>query len=35
MENQILIDPMVKPENHVLENALGKNYRKFTEFVKK
>ena len=35
MENQILTDPMIKPENEVLENALGKNHMKFIEFVDK
>ena len=35
MENQILTDPMVKPENKVLETALGKNYKLYTEFVNK
>jgi len=33
MENQVLTDPTIKPESHVLENALGKNYKRFTEFV--
>ena len=33
MENKILTDPKVKPENDVLENALGKNYTRYTEFV--
>ena len=35
MENQILIDPNIKPENEVLESALGKNYERYTEFVGK
>jgi len=35
METQILIDPMVKPENDVLENALGKNYNRYKEFMDK
>ena len=35
MENQILTDPMVKPENKVLETALGRNYKLYTEFVNK
>ena len=35
MENQILTDPMVKLENKVLETALGKNYKLYTEFVNK
>jgi hypothetical protein len=35
MENQILTDPMVKPENNVLEAALGKNYKLYTEFANK
>jgi len=28
MENQILTDPTIKPETHILENALGKNYKR-------
>jgi hypothetical protein len=35
MENKILTDPKVKPENEVLENALGKNYKRYTEFASK
>ena len=35
MENKILTNPMEKPEVNVLENALGKNYKRFTEFVSK
>ena len=35
MEQQILTDPMVMPEDIVLRNALGKNYQLFTEFVQK
>jgi len=35
MENQLLKDPTVKPENAVLENALGKNYTRYTEFLNK
>ena len=35
MEKQMLTDPMIKPENAVLENALGKNYNKYAEFVTK
>jgi len=35
MENKILIDPKVEPKDSVLENALGKKYRLFTEFVNK
>jgi hypothetical protein len=35
MEIQILTDPMVKPESEVLENALGKNYLLYNEFVEK
>ena len=35
MENQILTDPMVKPENNVLEAALGKNYKLYAEFLNK
>jgi len=35
MENKTLTDPAVKPDNNVLEAALGKNYRRFTEFAKK
>jgi len=33
MENKILTNPNEKPENEVLENALGKNYKRFAEFV--
>ena len=33
MEKQILTDPMIKPEGNVLENALGKNYKRFNEFI--
>ena len=35
MENLILTDPMVNPENDVLENALGKNYNRYKEFIDK
>jgi len=35
MEKLILIDPMVEPENSILETALGKNYKLYTEFVDK
>jgi len=35
METQILTDPKVKPENDVLENALGKNYNRYQEFLNK
>jgi len=35
MENQILTDPKVKPENSVLESVLGKNYNRYIEFVNK
>ena len=35
METQLLKDPMVQPENHVLEDALGKNFKIFSEFEKK
>jgi len=35
MENQILTDQMVKPDINILENALGKNYGLFNEFVEK
>jgi len=35
MVSQILTDPKIKPESHVLENVLGKHYKKFTEFVNK
>jgi len=35
MENKLLTDPMVKPDGKVLEAALGKNYRLFTEFETK
>ena len=32
MDEQILMDPMVKPKDNVLENALGENYKLFIEF---
>ena len=35
MEYKILTDPVVKPENGVLENALGKNYKRYLEFTGK
>ena len=35
MENKILTDPSVKPDSKVLENALGKNYKRFNEFIAK
>jgi hypothetical protein len=35
MENQVLTDPTVKPENNVLENILGKNFSLYKEFVDK
>jgi len=35
MENQILIDPTVEPDNNVLENALGKNFKRFSKFLDK
>ena len=33
MEYKLLIDPAIKPENVVLESALGKNNKRFMEFV--
>jgi len=35
MESQIFTDPLVKPENEVLEKALGKKYNLFMDFVNK
>ncbi|MCL2765956.1 MAG: DUF3788 domain-containing protein [Treponema sp.] len=35
MENQLLLDPAVKPESSVLENALGKKYGLFMDFSNK
>ena len=35
METKILNDPKVKPENKVLEAALGKNYSLYSEYVNK
>jgi len=35
MDQKILTDPMVKPENDVLEKNLGKNYSRFMEFAGK
>jgi hypothetical protein len=34
-EKQILTDPMVKPEDNVLESVLGKKYKNYNEFVNK
>ena len=33
MEKQIFTDPMVKPDNAALEDALGKNYKLHKEFT--
>jgi hypothetical protein len=35
MENQIFTDPGVKPENDILETALGKKYILYAEFEKR
>jgi len=35
MENKILTDPTVKPDSKVLENALGKNFKRFNQFITK
>ena len=35
MESQILTDSLVKPGESVLENALGKSYKIYTEFLSK
>jgi hypothetical protein len=35
MEQKLLTDPLVKPEDIVLEDVLGKSYPLFTEFVNK
>jgi hypothetical protein len=35
MENQILTDPEEKPEDDVLENALGINFNKYKDFLDK
>jgi hypothetical protein len=35
MENQILIDPAVKPDDNILENTLGKHYKILQEFEEK
>ena len=35
MENKILIDPLVKPDEKVLEKALGKKCNLFMDFVNK
>jgi len=35
MENLILTDPKVKPNNKVLEKVLSKHYKRFTEFESK
>ena len=34
-ENLILTDPKVEPENVVLEKALGKKFKLFTDFIDK
>ena len=33
MENQILTDPEIHPEDDVLEEALGKKYKLFLDFI--
>jgi len=33
METQILTDPKIKPNTNVLEKALGKNYKRYVEFL--
>jgi hypothetical protein len=35
METQILIDPLVEPDDNVLEYALGKNYDLYKTFSEK
>ncbi|MCL2129303.1 MAG: DUF3788 domain-containing protein [Treponema sp.] len=35
MENQILKNPMIKPDNNVLEKVLEKNYHLYKEFIEK
>ncbi|MCL2269812.1 MAG: DUF3788 domain-containing protein [Treponema sp.] len=35
MEKQVLTDPLVKPEDKILERALGKKYKLFMDFVSK
>ena len=35
MENQILTDPVIKPDNNVLETALGKNFKLYADFLDK
>jgi len=35
METKILIDPLVEPDDNVLENALGKNYNLYKTFSEK
>ena len=35
MENKLLSDPMLRPDDRVLENILGKNYQLFKEFAEK
>jgi len=35
MENQVLTDQKTMPESAVLENALGKNYNRFKDFLDK
>ena len=33
METQVLTDPLTEPDNTVLENALGNNYKLYEEFI--
>lgn len=35
MEKQILTDPLVKPENDVLKNVLGRDFDLYEEFARK
>jgi len=35
MENKVLTDPAINPDESVLEKALGKKYKLFTEFLNK
>jgi len=35
MENKILMDPAVRPDDEVLEDALGNNYQLFKKFGEK
>ena len=35
MENQVLTDPLISPDDEVLKKTLGKNYKIFRDFTKR